>query len=74
MAETSRKGKLGKPGGYQPPPWKWGIDRDRRGRLGRPRELRLPRGRGPFFGFLAPLASAIPPLRRLSFSILLRRF
>jgi O-methyltransferase involved in polyketide biosynthesis len=74
IAEASRKGKLGKPGGYQPPPWKWGIDRDRRGRLGRPRELRLPRGRGPFFGFVTPLASRVRPVRRLFFSILLRRF
>jgi hypothetical protein len=73
LSEASRKGKLGKPDGYKPPPWKWGIDREKRGRL-RARELRLPRGRGPFFGLLAPLAAAVPPLRRLFFTILLKRF
>jgi hypothetical protein len=40
--------------GYQPPPWLWGIDRDKRHRLGAER-LRLPRGRGVVFGFVAPL-------------------
>lgn len=73
LSEASRKGKLGKPDGYKPPPWKWGIDREKRGRL-RARELRLPRGRGPFFGLLAPLAAAVPPLRRLFFTILVKRF
>ena len=28
----------------------------------------------PFFGLLAPLAAAVPPLRRLFFTILLKRF
>jgi O-methyltransferase involved in polyketide biosynthesis len=74
LSEASRKGRLGGPGDDQPPPWKWGLDREKRGRLGRPRELRLPRGRGPLFGFLAPLAGRVGPLRRLFFSILLRRF
>lgn len=26
------------------PPWKWGLDRETRGRLGRPKEMRLPHG------------------------------
>jgi O-methyltransferase involved in polyketide biosynthesis len=74
LCEASQKGKLGKPDGYKPPPWKWGMERERWYRLGRPRELRLPRGRGLFFGFLMPLASRVPLLRRRFFSILLRRF
>ena len=74
LSEASRKGKLAKPDGYRPPPWQWGLDRDTRGRLGPAEELRLPRGRGPFFGFIAPAASAVPPLRRLFFSILRKRF
>jgi hypothetical protein len=72
LSEASRKDRLDKPDGYKPPPWTWGIDREKRGPL-RARELRLPRGRGPFFGFLAPLASRVPPLRRAFFSILLAR-
>jgi O-methyltransferase involved in polyketide biosynthesis len=40
--------------GYQPPPWLWGIDRDKRRRLGAER-LVLPRGRGIFLGYVAPL-------------------
>jgi O-methyltransferase involved in polyketide biosynthesis len=74
LSEASRKGRIGKPGGYQPPPWLWGLDGDARRRLGPVEELRLPRGRGPFFGFLAPLAGGVPPLRRLFFSLLRRRF
>ena len=40
--------------GYQPPPWLWGADADKQRRLGA-EPLRLPRGRGIFFGYLAPL-------------------
>jgi O-methyltransferase involved in polyketide biosynthesis len=40
--------------GYRAPPWLWGIDGDTRRRLGAQR-LRLPRGRGIFFGYVAPL-------------------
>jgi O-methyltransferase involved in polyketide biosynthesis len=36
-------------------------------------ELRLPRGRGPVFGLLAPLADSVAPLRRLFFTIQRRR-
>jgi hypothetical protein len=58
----------GKPSkrGYQPPPWLWGIDADKRQRLNAHR-LRLPRGRGVFFGYLAPL------IRRGGFEILRAR-
>jgi O-methyltransferase involved in polyketide biosynthesis len=51
LAERSQKPRGD---GYQPPPWLWGIDRDKQRRLGA-EPLRLPRGRGIFFGFLAPL-------------------
>jgi O-methyltransferase involved in polyketide biosynthesis len=51
LAERSQKPRAN---GYQPPPWLWGIDRDKRRRLGAER-LRLPRGRGVFFGYVAPL-------------------
>jgi O-methyltransferase involved in polyketide biosynthesis len=74
LAGASQKGRLGKPDGYRPPPWLWGLDKHTRARLGAVEELRLPRGRGAFFGFAAPLASRVPPLRRLFFSILRRRF
>jgi O-methyltransferase involved in polyketide biosynthesis len=71
LSEASRKGRLGKPGGYQPPPWPWGLDADARRRLGPLDELRLPRGRGTLFGSVAPLAG---PFQRLFFSILRRPF
>jgi O-methyltransferase involved in polyketide biosynthesis len=51
LAERSQKPRGD---GYQPPPWLWGIDRDKQQRLGA-EPLRLPRGRGIFYGFLAPL-------------------
>jgi O-methyltransferase involved in polyketide biosynthesis len=51
LAERSRKPRGD---GYQPPPWLWGTDRDKRRRLGAER-LRLPRGRGLFFRYVAPL-------------------
>lgn len=74
MSEASRKGRLGRPGGSQPPPWLGGMDGDKRRPLGPLEELRLPRGRGVFFGFLAPLAAKLTPLRRLLFTIQRRRF
>jgi O-methyltransferase involved in polyketide biosynthesis len=54
LSKASQRGKLGDPDHYQPPPWRWGMDRDKRRRLGGER-LRIPRGRGLFFGYLAPL-------------------
>jgi O-methyltransferase involved in polyketide biosynthesis len=55
LSEASRKGNV-RQRGYQPPPWLWGIDRDKRRRL-RAEPLRLERGRG-WFGALAPI---LPP-------------
>jgi O-methyltransferase involved in polyketide biosynthesis len=54
LSTASQRGKLGDPDRYQPPAWHWGMDRDKRRRL-RAERLRLPRGRGLFFGYLAPL-------------------
>ena len=51
LAERSRKPHGD---GYRPPPWLWGVDADKQRRLGA-EPLRLPRGRGIFFGYLAPL-------------------
>ena len=66
LSEASRNGRIGRPGGFQPPPWIWGMDGDKRRRLGPLEELRLPRGRG-VFGWVAPLT-------RLLFTIQRRRF
>ncbi len=60
--------------GYQAPPMPWGVDADERARLAHLPgvasldELRFPRGRGPFFGFVAPLARGRLP-RPLSYLI-----
>jgi len=52
QAKRSRKPRSD--GGYQSPPWQWGIDKDKRRALGAER-LDLPRGRGVFFGVVSPL-------------------
>jgi len=66
--------------GYQPPPWLWSLDRDEERRLrelpgvARLRPLHLPRGRGAVHGFAFPLATMLPPVRRLLLTVLLARF
>jgi O-methyltransferase involved in polyketide biosynthesis len=45
LSERSQRGGLKNPSGYEPPPWKWGIDTKERRRLGA-RRVRAPRGRG----------------------------
>jgi O-methyltransferase involved in polyketide biosynthesis len=80
LSERSRSGKLGAPGGWQPPPWKWWIDAgEKRTLLENPhiaelRTLRLPRGRGPLMGYVVPLAGSIPGVRGAFFSIVLASF
>lgn len=60
--------------GYRAPPMPWGVDARERARLaGLPgvaslERLRFPRGRGPFFGFAAPLARGRLP-RPISYLI-----
>jgi O-methyltransferase involved in polyketide biosynthesis len=76
-----RSGREPPPGteGYRPPRWTWAIDRDERRRIAAIpgvsdlRTLRLPRGRGIAFGYLVPLAQALPPLRNGLLSILRAR-
>ena len=60
--------------GYQTPPMPWGVDDAERARLANLPgvaalyELRFPRGRGPFFGLLAPMLGGRLP-RPLSYLI-----
>jgi O-methyltransferase involved in polyketide biosynthesis len=66
--------------GYRPPPWHWSLDRDEERRLralpgvAELRPLRLPRGRGAVHGHVLPLATMLPPVRRLLLTVLLARF
>jgi O-methyltransferase involved in polyketide biosynthesis len=82
FSERTMKG-MRNAAGYQPPAMPWGADAAERRRLarlpgvGELRELRLPRGRGPFYGLLAPLLGRrLPrPLQYLApWSILRVRF
>ncbi len=71
---------------YQLPPMPWGLDAGERRRIRalhpdivEVRELRLPRGRGLFYGYLLPLARTAPAIRDLvssafPLSIVLVRF
>jgi hypothetical protein len=64
----------------RPPPWHWSLDRDEERRLralpgvAELRPLRLPRGRGAVHGYVLPLATMLPPVRRLLLTVLLVRF
>ena len=66
LSERTQREPLGKPDGYRPPPWTWGIDAAEVARIratpgiGNLRPLRLPRGRGPLFGVAVPLLRCIP--------------
>jgi O-methyltransferase involved in polyketide biosynthesis len=67
--------------GYEPPPMPWGMDRPeipafraRHPALAELRRLALPRGRGPVFGVLVPLASRLPVPADVWISVLLGRF
>jgi O-methyltransferase involved in polyketide biosynthesis len=79
LSERTQREPLGGPTGYRPPPWTWGIDSDelRRlratPRLAELRRLRLPRGRGPLFGYAVPLLGRVPGLADRFFSIMLGR-
>jgi O-methyltransferase involved in polyketide biosynthesis len=82
LSNRSRDGGLGRDSDYRSPPWPWGLDVERRRALATAhrnlaelRELRMPRGRGPVFGALLPLMTAVPALRRrMPISVLLARF
>ena len=66
LSERTQREPLGGPAAYRPPPWTWGIDAAeiRRIRTTRNvaelRRLRLPRGRGPFFGSPCRSSPALP--------------
>jgi O-methyltransferase involved in polyketide biosynthesis len=57
LSEASRRGRLGRRDGYQPPPWPWGLDRGHlralAARVTALDRLRLPPGRGAM-RFIAP--------------------
>lgn len=77
FAARSRRGDLKTAGGFRPPPWLWGIDADEERALTELctlEALRLPRGRGPLFGFIAPLLARIPALRRGMLTVFRARF
>jgi hypothetical protein len=79
LSERTQREPLGRPDGYRPPPWTWGLDADEIRRIGATpniaelRQLRLPRGRGPLFGWAVPLLSHVPGLDHRFFSIMLAR-
>lgn len=80
LSERSRSGKLGAPGGWQPPPWTWWMDAGEKRALeeipsiASVRSLRLPRGRGALFGYAVPALGRFPGLRYALHSINLARF
>ncbi|HEY2789854.1 MAG TPA: class I SAM-dependent methyltransferase [Gaiellales bacterium] len=79
LSERSMQGRLGGAGGYTPPQWKWGIDAHERrfirglDHVAALETLRLPRGRGPVFGYLVPVLGRLPRLREGLLSIMLAR-
>jgi O-methyltransferase involved in polyketide biosynthesis len=79
LSERTQREPLGRPGGYRPPPWTWGLDGDEARRIhavrgvAELRRLRLPRGRGPLFRYAAPLVASAPWLADRSFCIMLAR-
>jgi O-methyltransferase involved in polyketide biosynthesis len=79
LSERTQREPLGRHGGYRPPPWSWGIDAAEIDRIRSTpgvaslRTLRLPRGRGPVFGFAMPLLDRVPGLSGRSLTIMLAR-
>jgi O-methyltransferase involved in polyketide biosynthesis len=79
LSERTKREPLGKPDGYRPPPWTWGVDASEIDRISATpgvasrRTLRLPRGRGPVFGFAMPLLDRVPGLNGMSLTIMLAR-
>jgi len=77
LSERTQREPLGKPDGYRPPPWTWGIDAAEVAQIratpgiANLRPLRLPRGRGPLFGVAVPLLSSIPGVGGRFLSIML---
>jgi hypothetical protein len=74
LAERTRRGAVVTREGYRPPPWRWAIDgreeRRLRTRLDDLHAVRPPRGRGVLHGVVLPTVARVPPLRRLTLSVL----
>ena len=74
LAERTRRGNVVTREGYRPPPWRWALDaaeeRRLRERLAGLRAVPPPHGRGVVHGVLLPLVARVPPLRRLTLSVL----
>ena len=74
LAERTRRGAVVTREGYRPPPWRWSIDageeRRLRARLDGLRAVPPPRGRGVLHGGVLPVVARVPPLRRLTLSVL----
>ena len=75
LAARSQRGELKRPGGYEPPPWRWGVDVDEERRLAELptvsalRPLPPVRGRGALHGLVLPLLGRLPPVRRRLLSV-----
>jgi O-methyltransferase involved in polyketide biosynthesis len=80
LATRSQRGALRTGTGYQPPPWRWGMDpAERRALAALPgvaglRTLRLPRGRGLVHGIVLPLASRLRAVQNAQLTVLSTRF
>ncbi|MET8243091.1 class I SAM-dependent methyltransferase [Streptomyces sp. NPDC005202] len=66
------RGRMRTAQGYQPPPMPWGLDAGELSQVHTThpaitdvRELPLPRGRGPYYGLLAPVLHRLPAVRNL---------
>lgn len=80
FSEATRRGTM-RSRGYTPPPMPWGMDPGDRAALrtaslgiAEVRDVGLPRGRGLFYGVLAPLGSRLPLVRSRRPSVTALRF
>jgi O-methyltransferase involved in polyketide biosynthesis len=79
LSDRTQREPLGGAGDYRPPPWTWGLDTAELMRLRalpgivELRRVRVPRGRGPIFGYAAPLVRSVSWLADRSFAIMRAR-
>jgi O-methyltransferase involved in polyketide biosynthesis len=75
FSALTTQGRMRTPGGFVSPPMPWAFDVGERAAVGRipgvavVRELRIPRGRGPLFGWALPALQTVPAIRRRLLSI-----
>lgn len=81
FAALARKGAMKTPGGFVAPPMPWAMDAGQRAELARSvagiaaiEEVPLPRGRGRFWGTLAPLLPHVPVVGGWRLTVLRARF